>query len=319
MGGWFFVSMGLVELLKSDDVHSVGKDLLSRSAFKGEHGLFDDELQVYLGLSKLPNSMRKYIGGWVEKLYRRIERSTETVARLTPLVIRDPLTGLFNRRKYEHDLENAIHSVDRTAAAESKGKSVAKPYDVTLLMIDIDYFKRVNDTYGHLKGDEVLKTVANVINGALRKHEQDGVHRVGDKDPLTSSVRMEGVERAHRYGGEEIAVILPSTDSHQGYQIAERIRAAIEEGCNENATQVEGGITASIGLSNYLGLCSTKEELQRFTDSALYEAKATGRNNVVMRGRNGFKYGPNGIQKHTRPRWKQMVEYVAKQLTRISR
>ena len=119
-------------------------------------------------------------------------------------------------------------------------------------MIDIDHFKRINDTYGHLAGDDVLKAVAKTVSNALRS-----------SDILA------------RLGGEEFVAILPKTDMRGAVMVAEKIRESIEHDIKSPCT-----VTASFGTSTWTDSL-TSEELLRRADEAMYQAKKMGRNRVV--------------------------------------
>ena len=173
----------------------------------------------------------------------------DTVAQSMELAVTDQLTGLNNRRYMMGQLDALFE------------RSSAGGDPVSLLMLDIDHFKRVNDTWGHTLGDEVLREVA------VR---------------LASSVRA--VDIPCRYGGEEFVVVMPATRLTDAARIAERIRAAISAepfsvGDREIAVSVSLGVSASDGVDD------RAESLLRRADEALYEAKAAGRNQVVIRPR----------------------------------
>jgi two-component system cell cycle response regulator len=163
------------------------------------------------------------------------------------MAITDQLTGLHNRRYMSRHLDNLISS-----AAQS-GKALA------FLILDIDYFKAVNDGYGHDIGDEVLKEFASRISANVR-----------------------GIDLACRYGGEEFVVVMPDTDVTLAIAIAERLRKSIE--ANPIPISRPPGklnITISIGIAGSEGSSDTAEALLRRADQALYSAKRTGRNRVV--------------------------------------
>jgi diguanylate cyclase (GGDEF)-like protein len=160
----------------------------------------------------------------------------------------DSLTGLHNRRSLMLRLSDEVE----------RSRSHGHPF--ALLMIDVDHFKRYNDAHGHLAGDLVLRTVADVLKSELRA------------DDL-----------AARYGGEEFVVLLPRTDLDRAAHVAERLRRHAEE-----ATRVAGDetatVTLSVGLSLFPNHASGPEALLREADAALYEAKRSGRNRVVAAG-----------------------------------
>ena len=192
-----------------------------------------------------------------ETLEHRVEERTEELnlaldelskanERLKELSNLDVLTGVKNRTffnaKYEHEWKSALR----------------EKYSVAMLLIDIDHFKQINDTFGHLYGDEVLKQAAQTIQKNLKRPMDD----------------------VARYGGEEFAIILPRTDEEGAANLAEKIRAQIEslKIHFENKTVP---ITASIGVSALTPKESDDPEfLISSSDSALYEAKNGGRNQV---------------------------------------
>jgi len=153
----------------------------------------------------------------------------------------DGLTGCFNRRFFEIQLERDLHLATR----------MRQP--VSLILLDIDHFKRVNDTHGHDAGDAALRILANALREELR-----------------------GVDTAARYGGEEFAIILPQAGPEGAQVVAERLRSRIER------TEVPGVgcITASLGVATFPGDASSRELLVTSADRALYLAKRTGRNKV---------------------------------------
>lgn len=183
---------------------------------------------------------------WVElRNRRRSEQRYRTLAHV------DGLTGLFNRRQFDATLEAEFDRATRLNAP------------LSLILIDIDRFKLFNDVYGHQSGDTCLKGVA----GAIQAH----LNRTGDV--------------AARYGGEEIAIILPNTDEAGAEMIAERIRAAIEELAIAHSASDTGCVTASFGVATNLALAPDREitpaALVSAADEALYGAKRSGRNRVI--------------------------------------
>ncbi len=171
-------------------------------------------------------------------------------AHLYELAMVDGLTGLFVRRYFDARIDEEIE----------RSKRYGTPFSV--VMMDVDDFKKLNDTYGHLVGDRVLKAIANVVKAQMR-----------------------GVDTAARYGGEEIAVILPRTEMVGAYALAERIREVIAElriTTDEDPPKVLG-VTASLGCAAFPeSKASTGEDLVRRADRALYRAKKTGKNRVEL-------------------------------------
>ena len=163
------------------------------------------------------------------------------------VAITDQLTGLYNRRYLSNHLERLII------------KSVENDRPISLLVIDIDHFKVVNDSHGHDVGDEVLKEFAR---------------------RLSSNVR--GIDLACRYGGEEFVVAMPETDEAFAYMVAERLRQDVAEIPFKVKTEEgELNITISIGITNWEGQGDNVDALLKRADQALYKAKRDGRNRVV--------------------------------------
>jgi len=166
---------------------------------------------------------------------------------LAKLATTDGLTGLNNHRMFQDRLSEEI---DRARRYKSK---------LFLLIIDIDHFKRFNDTYGHQTGDDVLKTMAKIIKESIRK-----------------------VDFAARYGGEEFVLILPETDCGHTYKVAERIRRAVMDYPFHLKDGTMAGLTVSIGVACFPEDSEEKEDLIRKADTALYFAKGLGRNKVCL-------------------------------------
>jgi len=182
--------------------------------------------------------------GLVYAVVHDTTRRREMEEVLRQLATRDALTGAGNRRQFLELAERELQRVRR----------YARP--VTLLMLDIDHFKRINDTHGHPAGDEVLRALVACVGSSLRSTDVLG-----------------------RMGGEEFAVLLPETGEESARQIAERIRSDVEHLVVRHHT-LEMRLTISIGLAITRGAL-TLDELLKLADDALYEAKRTGRNRVV--------------------------------------
>jgi diguanylate cyclase (GGDEF)-like protein len=169
-------------------------------------------------------------------------------AEIERLATTDGLTGILNHRVFQQKLSEELKRADRYGTS------------LSLLLTDIDHFKKVNDDYGHPVGDLVLKGVSKVLREQIRE-----------------------IDIAARYGGEEFAVILPGTDSAGARNIAERLRKAImAEIFSADGRTLK--VTTSIGLATIPGDAKTKEELIERTDQALYHAKHNGRNRSVAWG-----------------------------------
>lgn len=177
--------------------------------------------------------------------YVDITDLTNKAAMLERLATTDPLSGLYNRR---HFLE----------ALDAEWSRFQRYYrSVSVLMLDIDHFKSVNDRYGHAVGDDTIKAVAAACNGGKRKSDLVG-----------------------RIGGEEFAVLLPETSLSRAKLVAERIRKRVMA-IRLNAHQVQFGISVSIGLAEATVSMSGVDALMAAADRALYQAKAEGRNRCI--------------------------------------
>ncbi len=159
----------------------------------------------------------------------------------------DPLTGLYNRRYLEESLVQEIHRAQR------------HQHSVGVMMIDIDHFKRFNDTFGHDGGDAVLTEVGKLLKANLR-----------------------GSDIACRYGGEEMTLILPEASLEHTYKRAEEIRQLIKQINIEYKRQSLGTITASLGVACFPQHGITGDTVIKSADSALYQAKKQGRDQVVV-------------------------------------
>ena len=177
-------------------------------------------------------------------MIRRIHDSEEILA---DLAHRDGLTRLPNRRAFDEALGEVFARFERLGE------------QATLLALDVDHFKRVNDTHGHAAGDEVLRAVAEVMNRNLRPFD-----------------------RAFRTGGEEFAIVLPATDAATGRETAERLRTAIQSHPIQYR-DTEIAVTVSVGAASLAGGID-KTALTEAADAALYKAKLGGRNRVVVSG-----------------------------------
>ena len=200
----------------------------------GEHGAFDASVERVISL--ISNQAAAAI-----ELIELVETNRA-------LAMHDGLTGLLNRRAFDESLARAV-------AQSSRG-----PHPVSLLMVDLDHFKKLNDSWGHSVGDLALQAAAAEIRAQIR---------AGDLGA--------------RYGGEEFAVILPDTDGAAAFRLAERMRKALA-GRVIKVGRDQIRISASLGVSaSDLGY-ETPEELIRSADEALYASKETGRNRTSLAG-----------------------------------
>jgi diguanylate cyclase (GGDEF)-like protein len=188
-----------------------------------------------------------------DKLLARIKELEDEVRLLQTDLIHDPLTHLKTRNFFEQEAKNYIHN--RPANLLSKRRWFG-PKDVCFIFFDIDYFKNVNDTYGHQFGDEVLEAVADAIRSNLRE-----------------------LDIPARFGGEEIVVALVGAEEADAKRKAEDIRVHIENLRFEDKPDFR--ITISAGVS-YAEEGLSLDQLIKRADQALYKAKETGRNKVVL-------------------------------------
>jgi two-component system cell cycle response regulator len=179
--------------------------------------------------------------------WRFTERLRNNVQQSLEMAVTDPLTGLYNRRYM------SVHVGTLVDSAANRGKTIS------VLAVDVDHFKAINDTYGHDAGDEVLKELARRIKANIRN-----------------------IDLACRIGGEEFIVALPETNAEVAYKVAERLRRSVSgkpfhAGPRAMALQ----ITVSIGVAELESASETLEDIVRRADEALYRAKREGRNRVI--------------------------------------
>jgi diguanylate cyclase (GGDEF)-like protein len=161
--------------------------------------------------------------------------------------IRDPLTGLFNRRYLEETLEREIRRAERNRGA------------LGVVMIDLDHFKQFNDTYGHDAGDMLLRELGRLLESSIR-----------------------GGDVACRYGGEEFLLILPGADAETTRQRAEQLRESVKHLFVSHRGQSIGSVTLSGGVAAFPDHGTTGDALVQAADAALYRAKGDGRDRVVV-------------------------------------
>jgi diguanylate cyclase (GGDEF)-like protein len=176
--------------------------------------------------------------------FAKIQRYIQEVEHLN---IIDPMTGLYNRRFLQNFIDNFV------------SKNEPKNESFTILMIDIDFFKKVNDTYGHDIGDKVIVAVANVLQQNIRKSDL-----------------------AIRYGGEEFMVLLHYANKEAAYKIAQKIKNAFSAIEFETADNQKFSKTLSIGISEFPKDGDTIWKCIKLADTALYTAKTTGRDKVII-------------------------------------
>lgn len=187
-----------------------------------------------------------FFTAWPLGYYNKLEK--EHIEALEGLVNIDDLTGVYNHRFFQQSVNESIIRAEK------------ENLPVSLLFIDIDYFKDYNDLYGHIQGDKLLATLSSIIKRCVRS-----------KDVVA------------RYGGDEFAIILPDTCEEDAILIGERIRKSIDNTYFEGQENLRNKkITASIGVSTYPHKANTKDELIKSADDALYRAKFFNRNRVEV-------------------------------------
>jgi diguanylate cyclase (GGDEF)-like protein len=202
---------------------------------------FDADIMVILGMVALLALLAQTL---IDDILRKLWSTNRKVAEMAAL---DPMTGIFNRRLF----------TDLGTRAFTAANRHQRP--ISVLTLDIDHFKSVNDTYGHALGDQVIRMVADVFSRSLREADIYG-----------------------RIGGEEFAAVLPETDSNRASEIAERVRQAVESG----RVMLDGGralkVTISVGVTTATGTGGGLLDALADADKALYAAKDGGRNQVVI-------------------------------------
>lgn len=212
---------------------------LSPARLSGEVRRMIDETREF-------ESVQREAQSRIGTLVHEVETLRTELNRVREEAMTDGLTQIANRKAFDRSLEQSVQQ------AESNRRPLA------LLMIDVDHFKKFNDTYGHPVGDKVLRFVAQTIRNML-----------------------EGHGLVARYGGEEFAVLLPDLDANRAQHIAENVLNAVSSGelRDRKANQHYGRITVSIGMSHYQPSDEPRSLVER-ADAALYQAKQSGRNCV---------------------------------------
>lgn len=184
---------------------------------------------------------------YIDQIDWQTKQLVQSEARLRELSIRDPLTGLFNRRYLEESLALEMIRADR------------KQYPIGIIMVDIDHFKQINDTYGHAVGDVVLVEIALLLRTYVRSSD------------ITC-----------RYGGEEFILILPAASQKITQMRAEQMREAARQLIVQYEDKTLEAVTLSLGVAGYPDHGSTYDAILSAADTALYSAKSEGRDRVVV-------------------------------------
>lgn len=186
------------------------------------------------------------------KVHLKIKNLQDDLKRTNELLLElsntDHLTGLFNRRYLMESLGKEVQ------------RSLRKKGNLSLIILDIDHFKQVNDKYGHLQGDIVLQKVALLLQKELRTYDT-----------------------AARYGGEEFIAVLPDSTLEEALFVAERVRASVQA-VKFSGALTKLSLTVSLGVAMFSQPCTTVDGFIKLADEALYRAKANGRNRVESAG-----------------------------------
>lgn len=256
--GEFVIADSLAKIVDQNEnrfFRAIGVRTIVGTPILAESIMFDEDANTLGGLCLMLDRRRNFPREWLEVMaelgalasfgLRIIEWGHEKAGlmrQLHNMAMTDTLTGAANRRSANEFMEKHYE------------RSQQENAPLTLIMLDVDKFKNINDTYGHEQGDEVLKAITRLA-----------------KDQLRSS------DLLVRWGGEEFLLVAPNTDAATGFQLAERIRGEIEQasidGCN--------GVTVSMGVSQIAAGERIEGALAR-ADTALYRAKETGRNRSIL-------------------------------------
>jgi diguanylate cyclase (GGDEF)-like protein len=213
-----------------------------KAVFVGADPLFPPPQEAQEEFYRLHEERSATDNNMLMEMVEVISKAEKALISLDRMATRDALTGLANRRAGEKVLLNAHGGAQQTSTSYS------------VLLVDIDYFKRVNDTHGHEIGDAAIKAVAAVLGNTVR-----------------------GGDVACRWGGEEFLCILKGADIFMATLVAERIREAVEL----TEIPIAGKVTVSIGVATWCITAQDAAYLVKAADQGLYEAKQNGRNRVV--------------------------------------
>ena len=245
--------LGLLDMEQSPD-----RNLILRFWFKGTESLHNclvmkrreqvmivaqDAVQTELGTMADMGKFNYEMATLTRELSEKKTALENAYAKISELISTDYLTGLASRKYFHESFVKAISFARRTATP------------LTIIMADLDFFKQVNDTYGHLMGDKVLVSVAKLIRRSMRSEDLAG-----------------------RFGGEEFILVLVGTDQTGGKIFAERLRQKTEQ---MKVNGMRSKVTMSIGVTELLAEDTSDEAIRR-ADEAMYQAKRAGRNKVVV-------------------------------------
>ena len=213
---------------------------------EGDLGEIVVDDSVLKGQASLIKRLSQLVSATTSELQNAYDDLEKVNEQLRILSNHDALTGLYNRRRLDEFANDVIDTAEQTGA------------DVTMLMLDIDYFKNVNDTYGHDVGDGVLVEIAHLLDEHVSSHAGAAVGR---------------------WGGEEFLAVIPNMESDQAFEYSEEIRKAVEAHKHKDIPE---RITISIGCLCFRGKVFDRTKLFKDVDDCLYEAKRRGRNRVIQ-------------------------------------
>ncbi|MDQ3368775.1 MAG: diguanylate cyclase [Myxococcota bacterium] len=221
--------------------------LLATENLLRQYRLVHENQQLIASLSSKNQALLEMNRELEAKIHERTHELAEANSRLAQLAVTDGLTNLYNHRHFHERLTLEVERSQRSGLP------------LSLLMLDVDHFKRFNDTFGHPAGDEVLRQLARVLADTRRANDV-----------------------VARYGGEEFAVILVDTAKFTAAKVAERVRERIYAHDFSEAAPHVGKLSVSIGVATFPEDSGDAEALVRAADTALYAAKHAGRNRVVL-------------------------------------
>jgi diguanylate cyclase len=219
-------------------------------ARKAQGEMFDDSTICMLYRQHIAgNTDGNALMGHLDESRREIEKLRGEILQAREDALTDKLTGLLNRRGFELAFQDGLAAHDRRLSPSP-----------SLLIADVDHFKKINDGYGHTFGDDVIRTVAKILRDNVK-----------------------GKDVAARYGGEEFIVLLPDTPLQGAHFLAEKIRTTVAQSRfrRSNDSEADASVTISIGVARYRHGETPLDLIER-ADVALYASKANGRNRVTV-------------------------------------
>lgn len=217
-----------------------------------------DSAPVFLGLfsrlagvrqdkiTEINASLERQVAAQTESLRAALEQAREANQKILHMADHDPLTGLFNRRRFQHELERWI---DYAVRYQHSG---------ALVFIDIDSFKSINDTHGHKAGDACLVTIGGLLQNGLR-----------------------GTDSIGRWGGDEFVILLPEITAQRAVELVQRILQSFETACM-NSGETQFRVSASVGIALFPDHARSADELIARADAAMYQSKALGLNRWTL-------------------------------------